>query len=570
MIDINASVSQLFLRNIRAQANQTFTGSRDVRRPALEASVVYQNVQDYDCFIFDSLSINYISISVQVKHIAMPQRPRWNVSVPEVDIPTYLFGDPTTPPGDALAFADAEDPETLSMTWTELRLWSQRLAAGLQAAGGIYQSANPHSNARELAYQFKLTTPHFILASQETLICALEAAKMVGIGRGRVYMFNHAPLAKDGSGNDDFKTGIDRSFYWKRLTPSESKSTTVYMIMTSRLVILSLPMISSHPNLTIGSTTGLPKAAEVSHYGILANCVQTDFVMSLDPNLRTKELAAKNSRWLCTIPLYHGLALCYFCIISIARQIHRMLESIEKYRITELHLVPPIIVAMTKDPATFSCAAPLGPEPTFQYESLWPEGQVNIKQGLASTDFKSMPVLTLPVDPAVILSEPMPNCETRLMDDDENEVEPGQSGEIWFRGPNIMKGQGMWPARMRMGGITSWTERRQVTVGEGLKPMRADILWQEMIKVKGVQVWPAELEALLLDHSAVRDAAVIGVRKDHEEHPRAYIVAAPETSVTSDDILQFVNNRVSTIKRLTGGVVFTNTIPRSPVRLTRF
>ncbi|KAK6824248.1 hypothetical protein RU639_005091 [Aspergillus parasiticus] len=182
----------------------------------------------------------------------MPQRPRWNVSVPEVDIPTYLFGDPTTPPGDALAFADAEDPETLSMTWTELRLWSQRLAAGLQAAGleegdqvlllsgnnvmfpvinlgvimasGIYQSANPHSNARELAYQFKLTTPHFILASQETLICALEAAKM---------------------------------------------STTVYMIMTS-------------------GTTGLPKAAEVSHYGILANCVQTDFVMSLDPNLRTK------------------------------------------------------------------------------------------------------------------------------------------------------------------------------------------------------------------------------------------------------------------------------------------
>ncbi|GMF83973.1 unnamed protein product [Aspergillus oryzae] len=285
MIDINASVSQLFLCNIRAQANQTFTGARNVSRPTLEASVVYQNVQDYDCFIFDSLSINYISIHVQVKHIAMPQRSRWSVSVPEVDIPTYLFGDPTTPLGDAHAFADAEDPETLSMTWTELRLC------------GIYQSANPHSNARELAYQFKLTTPHFILASQETLVCALEAAEMVGIGRERVYVFNHAPLAKDGSGNDDSKTGvkhwknllasteIGRSFYWKRLTPSESKLTSVYMIMTSGLVILSLPMISSHPNLTIGSTTGLPKAAEVSHYGILANCVQTDFVMSLDPNL---------------------------------------------------------------------------------------------------------------------------------------------------------------------------------------------------------------------------------------------------------------------------------------------
>ncbi|QMW35886.1 hypothetical protein G4B84_011415, partial [Aspergillus flavus NRRL3357] len=506
---------------------------------------------------------------------------------------------------DALAFADAEDPETLSMTWTELRPWSQGLAAGLQAAGleegdrvlllsgnnvmfpvinlgvimasGIYQSANPHSNARELAYQFKLTTPHFILASQETLVCALEAAEIVGIGWERVYVFNHAPLAKDGSGNDDFKTGvkhwknllasteIGRSFYWKRLTPSESKLTTVYMIMTSGLVILSLPMISSHPNLTIGSTTGLPKAAEVSHYGILANCVQTDFVMSLDPNLRTKELAAKNSRWLCTIPLYHGLALCYFCTISIARQvpsyimrqyeIHCMLESIEKYRITELHLVPPIIVAMTKDPAvksgkydlnsvtkTFSCAAPLGPEPTFQS---------------CCNTIGWDPTLTAV---AGSVGEPMPNCEIRLMDDDENEVEPGQSGEIWFRGPNLMKGY--W--RNNKATHETITSDGWLRTGDVVRQDENGWYYVEMINFKGVQVWPAELEALLLDHPAVRDAAVIGVRKDHEEHPRAYIVAAPETSVTSDDILQFVNNRVSTIKRLTGGVVFTNNIPRSP------
>lgn len=162
----------------------------------------------------------------------------------------------------------------------------------------------------------------------------------------------------------------------------------------------------------IDRTTGLPKAAEASHYGILANCVQTDFVMSLDPNFRTKELAANNSRWLCAIPLYHGLALCYFCTISIARrvpsyimrqyEINRMLENIQRFRITELHLVPPIIVAMTKHSAlksgkydissvtkTFSCAAPLGPEPTFQYESLWPKGHMNVKQGLASTEFVS-------------------------------------------------------------------------------------------------------------------------------------------------------------------------------------
>ncbi|KAJ5128074.1 hypothetical protein N7448_008853 [Penicillium atrosanguineum] len=549
---------------------------------------------------------HYINLTVPVKYVVMPQKSRWSVSIPEMDIPTYLFGSPTAPLGDALAFADAEDPETLCMSWTELRLWSQRLAAGLKAAGlkegdrvvilsgndilfpvvnlgvimasGIYQSANPHSNARELAYQLRLTTPSFMLTSEVNLACALEAAKMTGMGLERVFLFNDAPLIKDGGGDDNFKTKVKhwkhllapkevgRRFVWKKLTPEESKSTTVYTVMTS-------------------GTTGLPKAAEVSHYGILANCVQTEFVMSLDTNLRTKELSAKNSRWLCTIPLYHGLALCYFCTISIARrvplyEINRMLENIQKFRITELHLVPPIIVAMTKHSAvksgkydissvtkTFSCAAPLGPEPTFQYESLWPKGHVNIKQGLASTESCCNTIGWDPTITAVAgsVGEPMPNCEIKLMDDEANEVAPGQSGEIWFRGPNIMKGY--WQNKkatdetitpdgwLKTGDVARQDENGWYYVVDRKK---------EMIKVKGVQVWPAELEALLLDHPAVNDVAVIGLRKDGEEYPRAYVVVAPGASVSADDIMQFVNNKVSTIKRLTGGVVFTDSIPKAP------
>lgn len=218
----------------------------------------------------------------------MPQKSRWSVFIPEIDIPTYLFGSPTAPLGDALAFVDAEDPETLRMTWTELRLWSQRLAAGLQAAGlkegdrvvilsgndvlfpvvnlgvimasGIYQSANPHSNARELAYQLGLTTPSFMLTSEATLACALEAAKMTGMGRERVFLFNDVPLIKDGGGDDHFETGVKhwkhllapkevgRRFVWKKLTPEESKSTTVYTVMTSGFVtwaiFLSLMMLT--------------------------------------------------------------------------------------------------------------------------------------------------------------------------------------------------------------------------------------------------------------------------------------------------------------------------------------
>lgn len=250
--------------------------SRDVRPPKF---TVYKDIEVREIStpsISRLFSRHHTIVTVPVKYVTMPQKSRWSVPVPEVDIPTYLFGSPTAPLGDALAFANTEDPETLRLTWTELRLWSQRLAAGLQAAGlkegervvilsgndvlfpvvnlgiimasGIYQSANPHANARELAYQLSLTAPSFILTSEVTLNCALEAAKSAGIGRERIYLFNDAPLVKDGGGDDHSKTGVKhwkhllapkevgRRFVWKKLTPEESKSTTVYTIMTSGFV----------------------------------------------------------------------------------------------------------------------------------------------------------------------------------------------------------------------------------------------------------------------------------------------------------------------------------------------
>ncbi len=132
--------------------------------------------------------------------------------------------------------------------------------------------------------------------------------------------------------------------------------------------------------------------------------------MNLDPQQRTPELSARNSTWLCAIPMYHGLGLCYYTTISVPRRVttyimrqfdlDAMLRHIQTYRITELQLVPPIIVAMSKHAGiksgrfdissvtkTFSCAAPLGPDATLRYESLWPDGLMNVKQGLAMSEY---------------------------------------------------------------------------------------------------------------------------------------------------------------------------------------
>jgi 4-coumarate--CoA ligase len=87
---------------------------------------------------------------------------------------------------------------------------------------------------------------------------------------------------------------------------------------------------------------------------------------------------------------------------------------------------------------------------------------------------------------------------------------------------------------------------------------------QELIKVKGNQVAPAELEALLLDHPAVQDAAVVGVTINGEELPRAYIALQEEQSATAQEIAAWLAKKVAPHKRLAGGVKFIDTIPKNP------
>lgn len=88
---------------------------------------------------------------------------------------------------------------------------------------------------------------------------------------------------------------------------------------------------------------------------------------------------------------------------------------------------------------------------------------------------------------------------------------------------------------------------------------------KELIKVKGLQVAPAELEAVLLEHEKVADAGVVGVTIDGEECPRAYIMLKEGQKVTADEVNKYMESRVSRHKRLVGGVVFVDAIPKNPV-----
>ena len=167
-------------------------------------------------------------------------------------------------------------------------------------------------------------------------------------------------------------------------------------------------------------------------------------------------------------------------------------------------------------PAFGSGAAPLGSEVSKEVEQLWPKGTMNLKQGWGMTEVTCAATTFDPSKYSASFSvgELVPNCEAKIVLDDEGKVEApqGERGEIWVRGPNIMKGYWNKPqATEETFGPGRWLKTGDVAYVDEEGHFFIVDRKKELIKVKGLQVAPAELEAMLLDHPEVQDAAVIGV-----------------------------------------------------------
>lgn len=148
------------------------------------------------------------------------------------------------------------------------------------------------------------------------------------------------------------------------------------------------------------------------------------------------------------------------------------------------------------------------------------------------------------------------------------ELGPNQDGELWVRGPQVMKGYWRNPKAtaetltpdgwLRTGDIGYYDDENKFFISGRLK---------ELIKVKGMQVAPAELDGVCLESEGVADAAVVGVTINGQEHPRAYIVlkeGVAATKSTADQIVGEVNAKLSQHKRITGGLVFAEALPKNP------
>jgi acyl-CoA synthetase (AMP-forming)/AMP-acid ligase II len=263
-------------------------------------------------------------------------------------------------------------------------------------------------------------------------------------------------------------------------------------------------------------------------------------------------------------------------IVSLPRfDLEQALRVMQEHRITVANVVPPIVLALAKHPAVaqfdlsalrvvFSGAAPLGAELA---QACAQRLGVVVRQGYGLTETSPVthihPLAPLPEDHASV-GPPVPNTACRLVDPDSGaDVPVGERGELWVHGPQVMRGYFNKPeATAACLTADGWFRTGDVAVMDATGWFRIVDRVKELIKYKGLQVAPAELEAVLLSHPAIADAAVIPV-PDAEagEIPKAFVVL--RAPVEPEAIMAFVAERVSPYKKVRR-VELVDAIPKSP------
>jgi acyl-CoA synthetase (AMP-forming)/AMP-acid ligase II len=323
-------------------------------------------------------------------------------------------------------------------------------------------------------------------------------------------------------------------------------------------------------------TTGLPKGVMLTHANLIANILQVD---------GSGHYIDGEDTTIAFLPFFHiyGLTILVFMslwagatvVVMPKFELEPYLGLVERHRATLLHVVPPIVVALAKHPAVagrdfssvrklFSGAAPLGAELIGQCTRRI--GCV-LQQGYGMTE--ASPATHITSDHTArtkpgSIGCPVASTESRVVDPETGrDVEPGRDGEIWVRGPQVMRGYFKRPDETRATlDADGWLHTGDLGHADADGDFYVVDRLKELIKYKGLQVPPAELEAALLSHPAVADAAVVPLADaESGEIPRAFVVLKGAT--TADALMRHVAERVAPYKKVRR-IDFIDAIPKSP------
>jgi len=419
----------------------------------------------------------------------------------------------------------------------------------IASLGGAATTVNPLYTAGELAKQLNDSGARFLLTVPPFLATAREAAAQAKVEE--IYVFGEA------EGATPFAT----------LLAGDAQAPKV--AIDARKDLVALPYASG--------TTGLPKGVMLTHHNLVAELCSIKGVTDAS-------LILPGDTILAFLPFFHIYGIVAFLnlslhlgatVVTMPRfDLEQYLQLVQKYGVTILHLVPPIALALAKHPVVanynlskvrgaFSAAAPLsGTVADALHERLG----FRLSQAYGMTEVSGACHLG-PTTPEKIKPASggrlMPNMECKVLDTATGaELGAGEQGEILVRGPLVMQGY------LKLPEATAATIDRDgwLRTGDiGYVDADGDFFivdrTKELIKYKGLQVAPAELEAVILGNPAIADACVIGIADEEAgEVPKAFVVLKGQ--ITAEELQAYVAERVAPHKRIRA-VEFIDQLPKS-------
>ncbi|XP_057969213.1 4-coumarate:CoA ligase 1-like [Malania oleifera] len=409
-----------------------------------------------------------------------------------------------------------------------------------------------------------------------------EIAKQATASRARliITLATYADKVKDFAKENDVKVVcVDSPPEWclhfSELTQADEKDIPDAKISPDDVV--ALPYSSG--------TTGLPKGVMLTHKGLVTSVAQQ--VDGENPNLyfHSEDVI------MCVLPLFHIYSLnsVLLCALRVGAailimpkfEIKALMELVQKYKVTIAPFVPPIVLAIAKSPAVdqydlssvrtvLSGAAPMGKELEDALRAKLPNAKLGQGYGMTEAGPVLSMCLAFAKEPFGIKSGScgtvVRNAEMKIVDPETGASLPkNQPGEICIRGSQIMKGYLNDPeATERTIDKEGWLHTGDIGYIDDDDELFIVDRLKELIKYKGFQVAPAELEAMLIAHPNISDAAVVPMKDEAAgEVPVAFVVRANGSSITEDDVKQYISKQVVFYKRI-NRVFFANAIPKAP------